>query len=117
MQVRRKPIGDGNLLDDASNATRSNASPALVDKQGRRALASFPKKFLSFRKINGKRAPRRIAEGHVPLLLPFAANENQFRTQTNVVKVDSSEFRVANAASIKQFQHQKVALGKCGNLR
>src|SRR5437879_6338469 len=74
VHVRRKPISDGNLLDDASNTTRSNASTALVDEQGRRTLARFPKKFLPFGQINGQRVPHRVAEGHVPLFLPLAAN-------------------------------------------
>src|SRR5207249_2091598 len=99
------------LLDDASNTARGEASATLIDEQGRRALARLPKKFLPFGKINGKRAPHRVAEGHVPLLLPLAANENCFRAQTNIVQIDASELRVANTASIKQFQHEKVAFG------
>src|SRR5947209_20263137 len=107
MHVRRKTLGDGNPLDNASNAARSNASPAPIDEQSRRAPARFAKKFLPFGKINGKRAPHRVAEGHVPLFLPLAANKNRFRAQPNVVQVNSSTLRVANAAPIKQLQHEE----------
>src|SRR5215472_3333986 len=55
MHVGGKALGDGDLLDDASNASGSKASAALVDQKGVRVLLCLGESSLPGRKIRGER--------------------------------------------------------------
>src|SRR5207249_6403573 len=70
----------------------------------------FRKNRLPRWKIRSESGFHCVAERNVALLLALATNQDGFRAQTNVTEVDSDQFRIANAASVEQFQHQSVAL-------
>src|SRR5258707_4533686 len=110
VNVRRKSFGDGNLLNDAPDAARGETSPTPVDQQGGCVLTRLAESLLPGRKINRERTLHRIPKGNVAFLLPFAADKNRLRTQADVVDIDSGQFRVADAASVQQFEHEMVAL-------
>src|SRR5580693_10418452 len=112
VDVRGKALGDGNFLNDAADTTRGKPAAPTVDEQRGRVLARAGKKLLSFGEIGYEPGFHRLSEWNVSFFLPLAADENRLGTQPDVVKVDSREFRIADAASVKQLQHEPVALGE-----
>ena len=80
-------------------------------------LLAFRENFLPRGKIGGQSALHRIAERNIAFFLPLAANQNGFCAEANVVEVDAGEFRIADAASVEQFEHQAVAFGESGHFR
>src|SRR5260370_32950967 len=111
VNVRGKAFGDGNLLNDAPDAARGETSPTPVDQQGGCVLTRLAESLLPGTKINHERTLHRIPKGNVAFLLPFAADKNRLRTQADVIDIDSGQLRVADAASVQQFEHEMVALG------
>ncbi len=101
MHVGREPLRDGNLLDDAAHAAGGQPPATLVDQQGRRILAGFCQHRLPGWKIGCQRTFRGTSKRNVPFLLPFAANQDRFRAQPNVIEVDSDKLRVADAAAVE----------------
>src|SRR5580700_9115536 len=93
MYVWGKALGDGNFLDDAADAARGEPPSTPVDEQRGRVLADGSKNFLALGEIGSQRRFHRIAERNIAFFLPLAADENRFRTQPNVVEVDSRELR------------------------
>ena len=69
------------------------------------------------REISCKRTLGRVAKWNVAFFFPFATNQNCFSAQADIFQVDARKFRIADAASIKQFEHQPVALRKSRDLR
>ena len=63
----------------------------------------------SFRQVSPQSLGGRIAQGHIALLLSFAANQNHFLRPVDVFEVEAGELRIADAASIKQFENGLVA--------
>src|SRR6267378_3277175 len=112
VDIRREPSGNRDALDDASHAASSKPPTALVDQQGRGRLFQCQQQPLTPRQVSSKGRARRSAERNVAFLLPFSANQNRLRTQTDVVQVDAHQLRVPYTATIKQFEHQTVPFGK-----
>ena len=64
--------------------------------------------FLSFGQIGCEGAFHRITKRNVTFFFSLAANQNGLRAQPNIVEIDSSQFRISDSASVKQFQHEPV---------
>src|SRR5215469_12251220 len=69
------------------------------------------------RKIGLKSRCDRLSERHVPFLLTLSANGDRLRARANVIQIDADQLGVANAAAIKQFQDQAVALWESRRFR
>src|SRR5579862_4968711 len=112
MHVGRESLGDGNLLDDAAYAARRETPAAPVDQKRRSVLVSLGQESLTRSQIACQRVLDRIAERDVALFFSFSANQDRLGTQPDIVEIDPGQLRIANAASIEQFQHQTIAFGK-----
>src|SRR6266851_4046758 len=110
--VRGKSFGDGNLLDDAPDAARGETSPAPVDEQSGCVLTHLAESLLPGGKISREPPLHRIAKGNVAFFFSLAANKNRLGAKADVVEIDSGQLRVADTASVQQFEHEMVALGE-----
>ena len=110
--VWREAFGDGDLLNDASDAASGEAAAPLIDEQRRRISWALAANFQAGGNIGRQGNLNGVAERNVTFFFPFAANENGFRAQADVVEIDADEFGVTDAASVKEFEHEPVALGE-----
>ena len=68
------------------------------------------------RQISRQRQFDAIPEWNVAFFLSFAADQNGLSAQANVIEINADELGIADAASVKQFEHQAVALRERGDL-
>src|SRR5215472_17413779 len=115
MHVGREAFGDGDLLDDSADATDGETSATLVDQQGGCGFFLFSEELLTGGQVGAKSGDGRSAEGHVALFLPFSANQNRLGADADVVEIDADQLRVADAATVEQFEKESVALWEGGN--
>src|SRR5512143_4145830 len=112
MTVGRESARDRNGLHDSPDAASGETSGAVVDDERRCISSKLSQQFLTLRQIFANRDRRGIAERHEAFLLAFAADEYRLIAPVDVFEVDADQLRVANAAAVKQFKDDAVALVK-----
>src|SRR5262249_28324462 len=117
MDVWRQAAGHRDLLHDAGDAARGQWPAAAVDEQFLRVPFSFLKYLAAHRAIRRQRFRSRAFQRHVTLFLPFAADQDYSVGFFNITQLDSYQFRVAQAAAVKQLENGAVAFGKGGAVR
>src|SRR3954451_17633823 len=98
MHVGRQALRDRDLLNDASNATGSQASAAPVNQECRRVLPDVYQTSLTGREIGHQSVLNRLPERHIALLLALASNQDRLRAHPNIFEIDPCQLRVADTA-------------------
>ncbi len=113
---------DGDAFYDAGDGSRREApGTAQVEVEQERfglgigfALGGV-EAGLALVEIGAKGVGGGVGEGHVALLLAFAADQDGFVGPVNVGEVDGGEFGVAHAAAIQKLKNHGVAGGPGGD--
>src|SRR5471030_12425 len=109
MDIRRKALCHGNLLDDSTNAAAGERASTLVDEQPARYFFGFQQDFLPCGPVGSQRLFGRAFQRDIALLLPFAANQNHAVSFFNIVQFDPDQLRVTQATTIKKFEDGAIA--------
>src|ERR1700684_4245257 len=125
MYVGRKPVQNGDPLDDAAHTPRrepcgtarplETAQPQIQKKRGSGRCAhgsvDFGQPYGTLSDVGNKSRGCRLAQGNIALLLPFPADKDRFVSPMNVLKIEPGELGVADAAAIKKLDDRFIARG------
>src|SRR5579863_4473954 len=78
MNIGREALGDSDLLDDAADTARGQASTTPIDEQSGSVPVFSSQDLQAHREIRSERAGCRTSEWNVAFLFSFAANQDRF---------------------------------------